>query len=84
MVSPTLKYGDEIIETNTTITHSADETVSCELYNAGPPIPDSLALAIMQEDGASSVLSTGDYIRNDVTCDFSYPEPLQYNVIDLT
>ena len=83
MVSPTLKYGDKIIETDTTILHSAPETVSCELYNAGPPPAESLALIITEGDGGSGV-ATNETERDDASCTWSYPEPLQFDVIDLT
>ena len=84
MISPTLRYGNQIIETDTTITHSAPETVSCQLYNGGPPLPENLALLITEEDGDSSVLSTSDHEKSNVTCKWSYLEPLQYGVINLT
>ena len=83
VISPTLRYGDEVIDTDTTITHSAPETVSCELYNAGPPLPESLALTLTEGDSISGVL-TSDYVRNNETCSWSYPDPLELVINDLT
>ena len=83
VVRPTLKYGDEIIETNTIRNHSFPETVSCELYAAGPPLPESLTLVITEGDSAEGI-STTDHRKDNPTCTWSYPEPLQFDVIDLT
>ena len=82
MVSPTLRYGDEIIDTDTTIAHSAPETVSCELYNAGPPLPEILLLTMMEGDSDVGVPAT-DSVRNNETCTWSFPVP-QMVINDLT
>ena len=42
MISPILKYGDQIITEDTTITHIGIETLTCELNNAGAPRAESL------------------------------------------
>ena len=83
MVSPTLKYGDETIDRNTTRIHSAPETVSCELYNAGPPLPEYLALIITEGDGGSGIATT-ETEKDEITCTWSYPQPFQFDVDDLT
>ena len=84
MVNPTLKYGDDIIETSDTIIiHSAPETVSCELYNAGPPLPVPLELVIGTEDTGVVSVAT-DPEKSDVTCKWSYFEPLETDINNLT
>ena len=83
MVSPTLRYGDQIIETDTLLLHSSPETVSCELYNGGPPPPELLELTMTEGETNVGVPST-DYVQNNATCKWDYPEPLQMNVNDLT
>ena len=83
VVSPTLKYGDQIIETDTLLLHSSPETVSCELYNAGPPLPELLELTMTEGDTNIEVPAT-DPEQSNVTCNWYYLEPLQLNVNDLT
>ena len=80
VVSPTLKYGDEVIQRNTIRIPSAPKTVSCELYNAGPPLPGVMELLITGEDNRNTTNSEKD----DATCTWNYPQPLQFYVIDLT
>ena len=80
VVSPTLKYGDEVIQRNTTRIHSAPKTVSCKLYNAGPPLPEVMELLITGEDNRN----TTDSEKDDASCTWSYPQPLQFFVVDLT
>ena len=83
VIIPTLKYGDEIIETDTTITHSAPETVSCELSDAGPPRPELLELVFLEGSDVGGT-SNDTFVRSDEGCNWSNIEPLQMDVNNLT
>ena len=77
-----MKYGDEVITTDTTRIHTTPETVSCELYNAGPPMPESLSLSMTEGDSGIGVETT-DHEYVNATCTWSFPV-VPINVDDLT
>ena len=83
MIIPTLGYGNQIIETDTTITHSAPETVSCELSDAGPPRPELLELVFLEGSDVGGTYND-TFVRSNETCAWSNIEPLQIDANDLT
>ena len=83
MIIPTLRYGNQIIETDTTITHSSPETVSCELSDAGPPRPELLELVFLEGSDVGGT-SNDTFVRSNETCAWSNIEPLEIDVNDLT
>ena len=71
-----------IIAQDITILHSAPETVSCELYNAGPPVPESLSLTLTVGDSGSGIVTT-EKEEDTATCTWNFPiVPMDVN--DLT
>ena len=78
VINPVLKYGDQIITEDTTITHIGIETLTYELNNAGPPRAESLDMYTTYE----TILS-GAVERND-TCSWNYRLEKILNDIGLT
>ena len=48
MIEPTLKYDGTAIVSDDERMHTGPKTVSCELYDAGPPLPELLELRVLE------------------------------------
>ena len=83
MIAPTLKYDGTAIESDTERIHTGPKTVSCELEDAGPPLPEVLQLLVLEGRDVNET-SIDEPVQDDVTCTWSYFPPLITVVYDIT
>ena len=83
MIAPTLKYEGTAIESDTERIHTGPKTVSCELSNAGPPLPEVLELLVLEGSEVNET-SSRDFIKDDDICTWSYVSPLTIVVNNIT
>ena len=83
MIAPTLKYDSTAIESDTERIHTGHKAVSCELNDAGPPLPEVLELLVLE---GSEVYETSsrDWEKDDDICTWSYVPPLTTVVNNIT
>ena len=83
VIAPTLKYDGTAIVSDTEQIHTGPKTVSCELEDAGPPLPELLELLVLEGSDVNPK-SSENSTRDDVTCTWSYFPPLITVVYDIT
>ena len=84
MISPTLRYNDEVIVRDTSRQARAlsRNVASCGLFNGGPPVPQILELVILQGDLASK--RADNAVQDPQTCTWSFPDRLELDLSDIT
>ena len=84
VISPTLRYNDEVVVRDTSRQARAlsRNVASCGLINGGPPVPEILELVILQGDAASQ--RAENPVQDPQTCTWSFPNRLELDLSDLT
>ena len=83
MIAPTLKYEGTAIESDTDRIHMGPKTVSCELNDAGPPLPEVLELLVLEGSEVNET-SSRNWTKDDAICTWSYVPPLTIVVNNIT
>ena len=83
MIAPILKYGGTAVESDTERIHTGSKTVSCELEDAGPSLPEVLELLVLEGSDVNTT-SINEPVHDDVKCTWSYFPPLITVIYDIT
>ena len=78
-IPPILKYNStKPTEDSDCVIAKTTAPVSCELYDAGPPLPAALTLEVVEGNMTSN--TSTDWTQDVTTCMWNYPNPVKMNV----